>query len=146
MNEILNTVLDQNNGRFDFTLVHYRKSNNAIYSRARELIVPRNPLLAASILRRERFDIVHYAPLTIYAPIWGVPGRKVATIHGAEQFLVPQQYGKIELAHEYLVVPLYARRMDRIVTVSETSANFFVPLSVGSIKAVERKGDVLKRS
>jgi len=126
LNEILNAALDLNDGRFEFTLVHYRPSSNRIYTRARELIVPRNPIGASAVLRREKFDVVHYAPLTIYAPIWGVPGRKVATIHGAEQFIVPQQYGKIELAHEYLIVPVYARRMDRIVTVSETSARFFV--------------------
>jgi len=126
LNEILNAALDLNGGRFDFTLVHYRPSDNPVYARARELIVPRNPVFASAVLRREKFDVVHYAPLTIYAPIWGVPGRKVATIHGAEQFLVPEQYGKIELAHEHLIVPFYARRMDRIVTVSESSARFFV--------------------
>jgi glycosyltransferase involved in cell wall biosynthesis len=125
MNEMMKAVLELNNGRFEFTFVHYRPSTNPIYRHAQELIVSRNPLCAAAALRRRRFAIVHYAPLTIYAPIWGVHARKVATIHGAEQLLVPQFYGKIELAHEYLVVPAYARRMDRIVTVSETSARFF---------------------
>ena len=126
LDEILKAALDQNDGRFEFTFVHYGASENPIYKRVRELIVPRNPIRAAAVLRRERFDVVHYSPLTIYSPIWGVPARKVATIHGAEQFLVPQYYGKIELAHEHLIVPPYARRMDRIVTVSETSARFFV--------------------
>ena len=126
LNEILNTALDLNKGRFDFTLIHYHPSRNTIYARARELIVPRNPLLAALVLRREKFDVVHYAPLTIYAPIWGNSSRKVATIHGAEQLLVPQFYGPLELAHERIIGPLYARKMDRILTVSETSADFFV--------------------
>ncbi len=126
LNEILNAALDLNNNRFTFTFIHYRPSENQIYKRVRELVVPRNPIRAAMVLRRERFDIVHYTPLTIYAPIWGIPSRKVATIHGAEQFHVPQFYGRAELAHERLIVPLYARRMDRIVTVSETSASFFV--------------------
>ena len=125
MNEMMNAVLELNSERFDFTFVHYRPSNNPIYRRVRELIVPRNPLRAATALRRGKFAVVHYAPLTIFAPIWGVHARKVATIHGAEQLLVPQFYGMIELAHEYLVVPAYARRMDRIITVSETSARFF---------------------
>lgn len=126
LNEILSAALDQNEGRFDFTFVHYRHSDNPIYKRVRELIVPRNPLRSAAALRRERFDIVHYSPLTIYAPIWAVPGRKMATIHGAEQLLVPQFYSKVELAHEYFVVPVYVRRMDAIVTVSNTSAEYFV--------------------
>jgi glycosyltransferase involved in cell wall biosynthesis len=126
LNEILSAALDLNDGRFDFTFVHYKRSENPIYKRVREIIVPRNPLRSAAVLRREQFDIVHYSPLTIYAPIWGVPGKKVATIHGAEQLLVPQFYSKIELAHEYFVVPVYVRRMDHIITVSNTSADFFV--------------------
>ena len=126
LNEILSSALDLNQGRFDFTFIHYRPSDNQIYARVRELIVPRNPLLAALSLRREQFDVIHYAPLTIYSPLWGIRARKVATIHGAEQFLVPQFYGKVELAHERFIGIPYARRMDRIVTVSETSADFFV--------------------
>jgi glycosyltransferase involved in cell wall biosynthesis len=126
LHEILNAALDRNEGRFDFTFIHYKHSENPIYKRVRELIVPRHPLRSAAVLRRERFDLVHYSPLTIYSPIWGVPGKKMATIHGAEQLIVPQFYGKIELAHEYFVVPVYVRRMDAIVTVSKTSADFFV--------------------
>ena len=125
LNEILNAALALNNNRFSFTLVHYKHSDNPIYRRASELIVPRNPIRAAAALRKARFDLVHYAPLTIYSPIWGVPGKKVATLHGAEPLLVPQYYGKVLLAHEYLIVPFYARRMDHIVTVSQSSANYF---------------------
>jgi len=126
LQEILNTVLDLNQGSFDFTLVHYTRSDNPIYRRdVRELIVPRNVLCSTRILIKKKFDIVHYSPLTIYSPIWGVPGRKVATLHGVEQLLQPQFVGKLELAHERFVVPAYARRMDRIVTVSKTSARFF---------------------
>ncbi len=126
LNEILNAALTLNNNRFSFTLVHYKRSENPIYKRAAEMIVPRNPLRAAAALRKAQFDLIHYAPLTIYSPIWGVPGKKVATLHGAEPLLVPQYYGKLLLAHEYFVVPLYARRMDHIVTVSRTSALYFV--------------------
>jgi glycosyltransferase involved in cell wall biosynthesis len=127
LQEILNAALDLNAGRFDLTFVHYVHGENPIYKRdIRELVVPRNPLRSAAVLRRERFDIVHYAPLTIYSPIWGIPSKKVATLHGAEQLLLPQFVGKLELAHEYFIVPAYARRMDRIITVSNTSARFFV--------------------
>ncbi|MCX7025039.1 MAG: glycosyltransferase family 1 protein [Spirochaetes bacterium] len=125
LNEILGAVLDRHAGRFDFTFIHYGRCDNPIYRRIRELVVPRNPILAAATLRRERFDIVHYSPLTIYSPIAGISGRKLATMHGAEQLWVPRFYGKLELAHEILVVPVLARMMDAIVTVSETSAKFF---------------------
>jgi glycosyltransferase involved in cell wall biosynthesis len=125
LQEILNAALDLAEDRMDFTFVHYKPSSNPIYKRRiKELIVPRNPLRSAAALRREKFDVVHYAPLTIYSPIWRVPGLKLATLHGAEPLLLPQYYGKIMLAHETFVVPAYARRMDRIVTVSETSASF----------------------
>ncbi len=125
LNEILNAALDLNNGRFLFTFVHYRRSDNSIYRRAEELLVPRNPVRAAAVLRKKGFDLVHYAPLTIFSPIWGVNAKKVATLHGAEPLLLPQYYSKILLAHEYLVVPFYARRMDHIVTVSNASARYF---------------------
>jgi glycosyltransferase involved in cell wall biosynthesis len=126
MDEMMRSVLDQNEGRFDFTFIHYAKSENPVYERARELIIPRNPITASTILRREGFDVLHYAPLTIYAPLWNVRAKKMATMHGAEQLLIPQFFGQVELAHERLVVPNYARRMDRILTVSETSKKYFV--------------------
>ncbi len=125
LDEMLSRVLDIAGERFDFTFIHYAKSLNPIYSRARELLIPRNPLAAAARLRTEDFDLLHYGPLTIFSPIWGLRARKVATIHGAEQLLLPQFHGPIELAHERILVPIYARKMDSIITVSETSARYF---------------------
>jgi|GEM_PF-656011 len=128
LNEIMHRILDMNEARprFKFVFIHYAKSGNPIYQRVEELIIPRNPLAAAWILRKGRFDILHYTPLTIFAPIWGVRSKKVATIHGAEQLIVPQFYGTIEMFHERFLVPLYARRMDHIITVSHTSRGFFM--------------------
>lgn len=126
LNEIMARVLDLNQGTFDFTFMHYAPSENPVYRRVRELIVPRNPVAFAALLRRERFDVVHYTPLTVYAPIWLVPNRKVATIHGVEQLLLPHLYGRLEMLHERFLVPLYARRMDGIVTVSETTKSYLV--------------------
>jgi glycosyltransferase involved in cell wall biosynthesis len=128
LNEIMHRILDMNEAhpRFKFVFIHYAKSGNPIYQRVEELIIPRNPLAAAWILRKRRFDILHYTPLTIFAPIWGVRAKKVATIHGAEQLIVPQFYGTIEMLHERFLVPLYARRMDHIITVSHTSRGFFM--------------------
>ena len=127
LNEILSRALDINDreGRFDFTFIHYRQSENPIYRRAKELIVPRNPLAAAKLLRRESFAVLHYSPLTIFSPIWFTGAKRMATIHGAEQLLNPHLYGYVEMAHERSLVPFYARRMDAIVTVSRTSRDFF---------------------
>ena len=127
LNEILTHALDLNDAqkRIEFTFIHYAKSENPIYRRVREIIIPRNPLAAAFALRRERLDVLHYAPLTIFSPVWFVKSKRMATIHGAEQLLNPQLYGQVEMAHERIIVPFYARRMDAIVTVSETSRTFF---------------------
>jgi glycosyltransferase involved in cell wall biosynthesis len=126
LNEIMTETLRQNEGRFDFTFMHYAPSDNPLYAGVRELIVPRNPLKFAAILRRERFDLVHYTPLTIYSPIWFVPNKKVATIHGVEQLLLPQFFGKAEMFHERVLVPIFARRMDGILTVSEKTKRYLV--------------------
>lgn len=50
----------------------------------------------------------------------------MATIHGIEQLLVPQFYGRLEMLHERYLVPLYARKMDHIITVSQASKDFFI--------------------
>jgi glycosyltransferase involved in cell wall biosynthesis len=131
LNEMMAKILDINEGRspadrYDFTFIHYKHSENVIYRRVRELLVPRNPLRSMGVLRRERFDLVHYTPLTVYAPIWLVPNKKVATIHGVEQLLVPRFFGALEMFHERKLVPLFARRMDGILSVSHTTKNYMV--------------------
>jgi glycosyltransferase involved in cell wall biosynthesis len=122
--EMVSHVLDLNGGRFSFTLVHYEKNDRPIYRRAEELIVPRSPLAAAAALRRQRFDLVHYAPLSPYAPIWGVKAKKVGTVHGAEPYLVPELYGPAHRFHAAVTKPWLASRMDGLVTVSRTSRDF----------------------
>ena len=130
LNEVISRVLDLNEartqGRIDFTFLHYKPSENAVYRRVRELIVPRNPLKFALLLRREKFDLVHYTPLTIYSPIWMVPNKKTATIHGVEQLLLPEFFGPVEMFHERFLVPIFARRMDGILTVSNSTKNYMV--------------------
>jgi glycosyltransferase involved in cell wall biosynthesis len=111
---------------FHITFIHYKPSSNPIYKNVRELIVPRNPLLSSFILKKEAFDLVHYTPLTIYAPIYGVPNKKVATIHGVEQLLIPHFFGPVEMFHERYLVPRFARKMDGIFTVSNTTKKYLV--------------------
>lgn len=117
-------MLDENDGTFDFTLIHYEKNDRPIYARAKEMIVSRNPFAAAASVRKESFDIVHYAPLSPYAPVWGVSAKKVATMHGAEPYLVPELYGFIHRFHARFTKPILARKMDAVVTVSKTSRDF----------------------
>jgi glycosyltransferase involved in cell wall biosynthesis len=121
--EILNHLFDQDDEN-EYVLVHHERNDRPIYRRRRELIVPRNPLKAARILRSERFDILHYNPLTIIAPLWGSGARRLATIHGASILFLPDQFGLFKRLHAKLLLPFLARRMDRVVTVSRTSAAF----------------------
>lgn len=109
------------NEKFDITLIHYVKNNAEIYSQVNELIIPRNPILASLILRKHKFDLIQYAPLTIFSPIWFLKAKKIAIIHGLEIDLIPHLYNKIKVLHQKYIHPWYARRMDRIFTVSEMS-------------------------
>lgn len=126
LDEMMRHILDLGDEGLDFTFVHYAQSKNPIYSRVRELIVPRNPLRSSRIVAKERFDIVHYAPLSAFAPIWGVRSKKTATVHGIEERLFPQGYSWVQRFHEYYIHPWYMRRMDGIATVSETSRRYFI--------------------
>ncbi len=122
--EIVSHLLDLDDPRFAFTLIHYEKNDRPIYRRAGELVVPRNPLAASAAVRAAGFDVVHYAPLSPYAPIWGVGSKKVATVHGAEPYLVPELYSRAHRFHARFTKPWLAGRMDALVTVSRTSRDF----------------------
>ncbi len=125
LNEMMKQILVMNT-RLKFVFIHYKASKNPIYQQAdEELIIPRNPFKAGAVLRKHHFDVIHFTPLTFFAPIWNTPGKKTATIHGVEQLLVPQFYGPIEMIHERFLVPIYARKMDHIITVSQASKDFF---------------------
>ncbi len=126
LDELMRAVLDQNDGRFDFTFVHYAKSDNPAYSRVRELIIPRNPFAAGRVLDRERFDVVHYAPLSVFTPLWGVRAKKTATVHGIEETLFPSGYSLAQRLNGTVLQPAYMRLMDGVATVSETSRTYFI--------------------
>jgi len=126
LDELMKNVLDLNDGSFDFTFVHYKKSENAIYDRVHELIVPRNPFLASTRLRKENFDIIHYSPLSVFAPVWNIRAKKTATVHGIEEVLYPQGYSLVHRIHDMRIQPMYMRMMDGIATVSQTSRAYFI--------------------
>jgi len=128
VNEILSRVLDVNDasGNFDFTFAHYGPSANPIYSRVKELIVPRNPLLSAATIRSHSFDLVHFTQLTVFSPVWfNGTKRMTATMHGADELQTASVQSMVKLAHECWLFPFYAARMDGIFTVSETSKRYF---------------------
>ncbi|MEX2445104.1 MAG: glycosyltransferase family 1 protein [Alkalispirochaeta sp.] len=109
----------------DIHLAHYQDSEDEIYRWAPEVKLPTNPIAAAAALNRSKFDVVHFSPLTIVSPIHGLRAKKVATIHSAEPMLLPEAYSWIKRMHSKHVIPRYARRLDALVTVSETSKAWF---------------------
>lgn len=129
LDELMKAVLDLNDtlGKpVDFSFIHYAVSENPIYNRVREIIIPRFPAAASAIIRREGFDLVHYSPLTIMSPIGCLSCIKTATVHGIEEELYPEGYSLIERLHACYILPLWMRRMDGIATVSETGKRYFV--------------------
>lgn len=128
LSEMVRHILDLNEAerRFDITLIHYEKNDREIYRRAPELIVPRSPLASARMLRPHRFDLLHHSPLTMFSPVHVRGAVHVATIHSAEPNIIPQYYSVPARLHARWIKPRYARRMDHIFTVSETSKRYFV--------------------
>ena len=129
LDEMMRHALDINDdaGRpFEFTFIHYKQSDNPIYSRVSEIIIPRNPIRASLKLRRYHFDILHYSPLSVFAPMFALGAKKIATIHGAEEAVYPEGYSLVARLHERYAMPLLARRLDAIATVSETSKAYYV--------------------
>ncbi len=128
LHEMVRTMLELNRAQdlFDFSLIHYVKTDRDIYQQANEIIIPRNPLAAARVLKPYRFDLLHHSPLTIFSPLAGLPAKRVATIHSAEPNIIPQYYTLAERAHARYIKPVYARKMDHIFTVSETSKKYFM--------------------
>jgi glycosyltransferase involved in cell wall biosynthesis len=125
LDELLRNVLRYSDGSIDFTFVHYNVSDNPLYKQVNELIIPRNPFQASRILEKQHFDIIHYSPLSVFAPIWGVHAKKTATVHGIEQVLYPEGYSPLHRFHDNVIQPAYMRHMDGIATVSRTGMDYF---------------------
>lgn len=129
LDEMMKRVVSLNEAEgfpFEFYFIHYKKSGNPIYSRVKEIIIPRNPLLASNVLRPYGFSLLHYSPLSVYAPMFRLTAKKIATIHGAEEVLYPQGYSFIARMHEKYAMPVLARRLDAIATVSQASRQYYV--------------------
>ena len=123
LKQLVQQIIQQNT-TFEIWLIHHKRKELEIYSKAREVIVSRNPLKASLQLRGFGFDLLHFSPLTLSSPLWGLDVKRVATIHGDAPHFLPELYRKWRVLHRRIVVPLYARKMDYIFTVSETSRRF----------------------
>jgi glycosyltransferase involved in cell wall biosynthesis len=68
----------------------------------------------------------------VFCPKMSIPflfhGRKLLTIHGAEQFVLPEEFPWSDRVYVRLLLPLYARAADCVITVSQTSRDDLAPL------------------
>lgn len=114
------------NQKFDIVLIHYSKNDHEIYKKTREIIIPKNPILAHFKLRKENFDILHYYPLTILSPVWLKNSKKVTSVHGggAAEIYFPHQFSKLKRIHSKLIKPVYFRKMNYIFSGSNAGKNF----------------------
>lgn len=86
--------------RFDFYLVHYDKVDDPLYTRAKEVMLPRIKLPYASHFvstmlffwryRNQKFDIIHWFQPRVYPFFWLAPAKKIAiTTYGAGDITAP---------------------------------------------------------
>lgn len=110
----------------EIVLIHHEPSDSPLYDEGgfRDVIVPRNVCAIARLIERLEFDLVHHNPLSIKAPVVGHSARQVATIHSAEPLLIPECYGIARRLHYRFFVLNVLSRMDHLVAVSRTTAEY----------------------
>ncbi|MCA9753289.1 MAG: glycosyltransferase family 4 protein [Gemmatimonadetes bacterium] len=68
----------------------------------------------------------------VFCPKMSLPfrfrGRKLLTMHGAEQFVFPEEFSLVDRIYVRFFLPLYARAADRVITVSETARHDLAPI------------------
>lgn len=73
--------------------------------------------------RRYRFDVV--LNLKYSVPLFG-PGRRVCVIHGADWFVLPEGFPLSDRIYRALIGPLYWRRADAIISISQDATRHIV--------------------
>lgn len=103
------------------TFLRNTDREHPLYAHGEAVTVSRNPLRAAWELRGRRFDIVHYSPLSAFSPLLVSASARCATLHPDDELIIPECYSLLRRGHSRYLVGAYARKMDQIFTVSETS-------------------------
>ncbi len=117
------------NDRLEITLVHYEKTDDPLYTKAREILIPRLRLpfatrFARTLLffwkyRKERFDIIHWFQPRLYPFFWLAPARCiVVTAHGAGDITAPGQFPLSRRIYNFLMIH-FNHRITAIIGVSE---------------------------
>lgn len=126
LEQLVKHILELNKD-FEIEFIHYTyKRDKSIYNGIKDIVIPRNPLKASKILKKENFDLLHYSPLTFFAPLWLKDVKKVATIHGAAPVFLPKQYSLIKKLHDKYLRKFLSKKMDHIFTVSKASKDYLM--------------------
>ena len=125
MRQLVSHILKLNKN-YSIFLIHYSKNDNELYNKTNELIIPKNPLLAHFKLKKEKFDVLHYYPLTILSPIWLKKPKKVTSVHGggAAELYFPHQFSKVRKFRSKLIKPVFFRKMDYLFSGSKVGKKF----------------------
>ena len=96
------------------------------YKNVREVIVSfKNKLIWDQIgvpraVRSEKIDIIFNPKMSI--PLFS-PAKKIFTLPGLEQFVLSNVFGWRNRLYSYIMEPLYCRRADAIIVMTETGKN-----------------------
>lgn len=112
----------------DVTLVHYERSDDPLYRRAREVLMPRvrlplgsrfvSQLLFFWRYRREQFDIIHWFQPRLYPFFWLAPAKHiVVTAHGAGDITAPSKFVLTKSLFNFIFVQA-SRHIGAIIAVS----------------------------
>ena len=101
-------------GRYDHVEERYLKApNKAVWD---QLVVPWQ-------VRRDRIEVLFHTKFTL--PLF-TSCRTVMAIHGASWFVAPELYGKLDLAYIRMMMPLYCRKADAVLSNSQLTTDDFV--------------------
>lgn len=116
--KLIENMLDDD--RFEFTLVHYERTDDPLYKRVREIVIPEIPRLPFGTrfirtmiffwkYRKEDFDIMHWFQPRLYPFFWLAPARHiVVTAHAAGDITAPGQFPPSR--HIYNLIMMYCGR------------------------------------
>lgn len=106
---------------FDLFFLHHSEKKLDLYHHGRACRISRNPLVAAGQVSALDLDILHFSPLSIFSPMLAKVRFRCATLHPDDELIIPECYPWYQRLHSRKLVGAYARRMDRVFTVSNTS-------------------------
>lgn len=125
LDRILRALVKLDHG-LDLFFIHHRDVPYDFYAAGKEIVLGRNPIANSHHLSAYKLDVLHHNPLTVLSPLWGKETMHCATIHGDAEHFLPQCFSLVRRLHARWIVPILARRMSRIFSVSQTTTDYVV--------------------